>query len=133
LSARLSRRLTALDVISWEVVLSLPFSLAAALAWRPGDLAAPPPSAWGALAYLGVMSMYLGFIAWNSGMALGGVARVSQVQLSQTFLTIGISAILLRERVDVETVVAALLIVSLVFLSRRLGVRRRSSNPSDSP
>lgn len=129
LSARLSRRLTALDVISWQVVLSLPFSAAAAIVWRPADLAAPPASAWGALAYLGVMSMYVGFIAWNSGMALGGVARVSQVQLSQTFLTIGISAVLLGERVDAETLFAAVLIVSLVFLSRRLRVRRRADSP----
>jgi drug/metabolite transporter (DMT)-like permease len=129
LSARLSRRLSALDVISWQVVLSLPFSLVAAIAWRPADLAAPPASAWAALAYLGVMSMYLGFVAWNSGMALGGVARVSQVQLSQSFLTIGISAVLLGERIDAETVIAAILIVSLVFLTRRLRVRR----PADSP
>ena len=40
-----------------------------------------------ALVYLGAMSMYFGFFAWNAGLALGGVARVSQVQLVQTFLT----------------------------------------------
>jgi drug/metabolite transporter (DMT)-like permease len=70
------------------------------------------------------MSMYLGFFAWNAGLALGGVARVSQVQLLQTFLTIGIAAALLGERIDAETLVCAVLIVALVFVGRRLRVNR---------
>jgi drug/metabolite transporter (DMT)-like permease len=120
LSARLARRMPPGDVISWVVVVSLPVSLALTIAWRPADWSTPTPAAWASLAYLGAMSMYLGFFAWNAGLALGGVARVSQVQLLQTFLTIAIAAALLGERIDAETMVCAALIVALVFVGRRL-------------
>jgi drug/metabolite transporter (DMT)-like permease len=120
LSARLARRMPPGDVISWVVVVSLPVSLALTIAWRPAEWSAPTPAAWASLAYLGAMSMYLGFFAWNAGLALGGVARVSQVQLLQTFLTIAIAAALLGERIDAETMVCAALIVALVFVGRRL-------------
>jgi drug/metabolite transporter (DMT)-like permease len=120
LSAHLARRMPPGDVISWVVVVSLPVSLALTIAWRPADWSAPTPAAWASLAYLGAMSMYLGFFAWNAGLALGGVARVSQVQLLQTFLTIAIAAALLGERIDAETMVCAALIVALVFVGRRL-------------
>jgi drug/metabolite transporter (DMT)-like permease len=78
-----------------------------------------PLYAWACLAYLGAMSMYLGFFAWNAGMALGGVARVSQAQLAQPFITIGLSALLLGERIDAETIGFAALVVGLVFVGRR--------------
>jgi drug/metabolite transporter (DMT)-like permease len=120
LSARLARRMPPGDVISWVVVVSLPVSLALTIAWRPAEWSAPTPAAWASLAYLGAMSMYLGFFAWNAGLALGGVARVSQVQLLQTFLTIAIAAALLGERIDAETMVCAALIVALAFVGRRL-------------
>ncbi len=122
LCAQLSREITPGDVISWMVVLSLPVSLPFAWSARPLDLAAIPPGAWASLAYLGTMSMYLGFFAWNAGMALGGVARVSQIQLSQSFMTLGISALLLGEHVDAETVLCAILVVALVFIGRNLRV-----------
>jgi drug/metabolite transporter (DMT)-like permease len=48
---------------------------------------AVPETAWLAFAYLGVFSMFLGFFAWYHGLALGGIPRVSQVQLLQPFLT----------------------------------------------
>ena len=69
-SAQLSRRLSPPEVISWIVVLALPVSLPLSLAWRPADLGAVAPAAWASLAYLGAMSMYLGFSpgtpAWRS-------------------------------------------------------------------
>jgi len=40
-------------------------------------------------------------------MAMGGVARVGQVQLLQTFVTLAVSAVLLGETVDAVTVAAA--------------------------
>jgi drug/metabolite transporter (DMT)-like permease len=122
MSAQLSRRLSARDVISWVVVLALPVSVPLGLAWRPADPGAVAPFAWACLAYLGALSMYLGFFAWNAGLALGGVARVGQVQLVQPFLTFAIAAALLGERIDAETAICALLVVALVFASRRARV-----------
>ena len=123
-SARLSRRMPARDVISWIVVLALPVSAPLSFLWRPDDAASVPALAWGRLVYLGAMSMYLGFFAWNAGLALGGVARVAQVQLAQPFLTLALAAWLLGERIDAETVIAAILVVVLVFVGRRLRVGR---------
>jgi drug/metabolite transporter (DMT)-like permease len=68
---------------------------------------AEPPSAspaeWAAFAYLGVVSMYLGFYAWYRGLAIGPMARVSQVQLVQPVLTIGWAALLLGEELTWPT------------------------------
>jgi drug/metabolite transporter (DMT)-like permease len=121
-SAQLSRRLSAPQVISWIVVLALPVSLPLSCACRPADPGAVPPLAWASLAYVGAMSMYFGYFAWNAGLALGGVARVSQVQLLQPFLTFAIAAALLGERIDAATAITAVVVVALVFASRRARV-----------
>lgn len=122
LSAQLSRRMPARDVISWIVVLALPASAPLTFLWRPDDPARVPALAWACLVYLGAMSMYLGFFAWNAGLALGGVARVAQVQLARPFLTLALAAWLLGERIDGETAICAILVVVLVFAGRRLRV-----------
>jgi len=128
-SAQLSRRMSARDVVSWIVVLSLPISLPLSLLWRPTDLGAAAPAAWAGLAYVGVVSMYLGYFAWNAGLALSGVARVSQVQLLQPFLTFAIAAALLGERTDAETGICAVAVFALVLASRRTRVAaQRTAN-----
>ena len=66
---------------------------------------------------------FWGFFFWNAGLALGGVARVSQVQLLQTFVTLGVAALVNGERIDAITVLAALAVVAVVALGRR-SVRR---------
>jgi drug/metabolite transporter (DMT)-like permease len=121
-SAQLSRRLSPPEVISWIVVLALPVSLPLSLMWRPADLGAVDPLAWASLAYIGAMAMYFGYFAWNAGLALGGVARVSQVQLLQPFLTFAIAVALLGEKIDAETAISALAVVALVLASRRARV-----------
>ena len=122
LSAQLSRRMPARDVISWIVVLSLPVTAPLSFVWRPETVASVPASAWACLAYLGAMSAYLGFFAWNAGLARGGVARVSQTQLAQPFLSLGLAAWLLGEPIDAETVLSAVAVVGLVFVGRRFRV-----------
>jgi drug/metabolite transporter (DMT)-like permease len=121
-SAQLSRRLSAPEVNSWIVVLALPASLPLSFVWQPADLGAVAPLAWASLAYVGAMSMYFGYFAWNAGLALGGVARVSQVQLLQPFLTFAIAAVTLGERIDAGTAITAPAVVTLVFASRRARV-----------
>ncbi len=124
LSADLSRTMPGWEVISWAVVFALP--LCAPLAWlmAPADPAAVPWQAWAAFAYLGLFSQYLGFFAWNAGLAMGGVSRVSQVQLLQTFVTFGIAAWIAGERVDLATWLAAVAVCAVVLVGRRARVRR---------
>jgi drug/metabolite transporter (DMT)-like permease len=129
-SAQLSRRMPAREVISWVVVLALPISAPLSLLWRPSDLSAIGPAAWACLAYLGAMSMYFGFFAWNAGLALGGVARVGQVQLLQPFLSLALAATLLGEPIDAETAIAAALVAAIVLAGRRtrIAAARRTAS-----
>ena len=43
--------------------------------------------------------MFLGFFAWYHGLALGGVAKIGQVQLAQPVLTLFWAALVLGEHV----------------------------------
>jgi drug/metabolite transporter (DMT)-like permease len=76
-------------------------------------------TAWLCFAYVAVMSQFLGFFFWYRGLALGGIARVGQVQLLQTFFTLAASAALLGERLDGLTVGFALVTLGFVWLARR--------------
>lgn len=122
ISGRLARFMPGWQVISWALVLTLPGSLAGTLlTWEP-IFADASARALTALTYLGLGSMFLGFFAWNSGLALGGIARIGQLQLLQTFITIAISAILLGEVITTEMIGFAVAIVAIVALGRKAGV-----------
>ena len=118
---RLAQRMRADQVICWALVLSLPATLPlAALSWP----AAPQTAvAWGALAYVAVFSMWLGFFAWYRGLALGGTVRVSQVQLLQPFLGMLVAVPLLGERLDAVSVGFGLAVMATVLAGRRMPVR----------
>jgi drug/metabolite transporter (DMT)-like permease len=123
-SGALSRRMPGWEVISWALVLSLPVSLPLTLATWPAAMADVPVSSWLGLAYITVMSQYLGFFAWNTGLALGGVALVSQTQLLQPFLTLAIAATITGEEIDGVTWGFALAVVAVVLAGRRAARRR---------
>lgn len=104
-------------VISWVCALALPLTLpATVLTWPEGPVAL---SAWLALAYLGVFSMWAGFFAWLRGLALGGALRVSQLQLLQPFISMAAAVPLLGERLDTLSLAFALAVVASVFAGRR--------------
>jgi drug/metabolite transporter (DMT)-like permease len=121
---RLARHMPALETISWAMVLVSPASLAIAL-WQ-ADVATWPATDWTpwlALLWLGMFSQYIGFFAWNAGMAIGGIARVGQVQLLQAFVTIALSAWLLGESVSQETLAFAVAVGFVVWLGSRARMR----------
>ena len=66
--------------------------------------------------------MWLGFFAWYGGLAMGGIVRVSQVQLIQPFLALLFAVPVLGERLDPVTVGFSLAVIAVVFVSRRLSV-----------
>jgi drug/metabolite transporter (DMT)-like permease len=67
--------------------------------------------------------MYLGFFAWYAGLAMGGIARVSQVQLMQPLLSVTWAVIFLHERTDWLLFVVAIVALASVFGSRRSVIR----------
>ena len=122
IAGRLSRQMRGWAVISWSLVLLLPVNLPLAVWLAPADPGAVSASAWTGFAYVSVFSMFLGFFAWNAGLAMGGVARVSQTQLLQTFVSLAIAVPLLGERLDAHALFFASAVVVIVFLGRRARV-----------
>lgn len=106
-------------VISWIVVLMLPLSLLISVLWWPSFFWARPLVSVFAVVSLGVVSMYLGFVAWNSALSAGGVGRIGQVQLLQVFITLGLSAWLLDESLGWPVISAACAVTLCVMMGRR--------------
>ena len=123
--ALVTRELGGRETISWALVLSVPvLVLPVALSVERCDFAGATPAEWAGFAYVCVMSQYIGFFAWYRGLDLGGVARVSQVQLLQVFLTMAFAALLLGERVTLPMIAFAVAVVATVAIGRRMPVRR---------
>lgn len=123
---RLAQRLGGWQVICWALVIAAPLLLLPVgwLAWRHGLQA--PPLAWAGFTYVALFSQFIGFFFWYKGLALGGVARVSQVQLAQLFLTLGASALFLGEHVDLTTILFGVAVAIVLVIGRRMPVRRRA-------
>jgi drug/metabolite transporter (DMT)-like permease len=120
--AKVAAEMPAPQVICWVLVMSLPLTLPAALWFWP--TAPARLSSWGGFLYVSLFSMWLGFFAWYRGLALGGLVRVSQVQLVQPFLALLFAVPILGERLDLLTVVFALAVIGVVFLGKRMPVVR---------
>jgi drug/metabolite transporter (DMT)-like permease len=116
--ARLARELEGWRVISWALVLAAPF-LAVPVWLSSGQIGHASPAAWACFAYVSSVSAFSGFFAWYRGLALGGVARVGQVQLIQPVLTLLWAALLLREPLRPLTLAASLLVIGSVALTQR--------------
>ena len=78
-SGRLAARLPGWEVISWQVVIFLPFAALATFALWPTDIARVSISSWAGLGYVGFVSQYMAFFVFNAAMAIGGIARVGQI------------------------------------------------------
>jgi drug/metabolite transporter (DMT)-like permease len=121
--ARLTREMPGWVVISWVLVVSVPFLLPPVL-WSAAEHGINASvTAWLCFAYVSLFSQYLGFFPWYHGLALGGVARVSQVQLTQPFLTLIASALLLGEKVSMGMIIFAAAVVATVAIGRKMPIR----------
>lgn len=117
--AALSRRLGGWQVISWALLLSLPLMLPVAILTWPSTWSGIGVPAWIGLAYVSIFSMFVGFIFWYRGLALGGIARVGQLQQLQPFFGLALAGLLLHEPVAWSMIVATALVVACVFFARR--------------
>lgn len=117
--AKLSRKLGGWQVVSWALLLSLPIMFPVALLSKPqsfGDISIP---AWLGLAYISFFSMLLGFIFWYRGLAQGGIAAVSQLQLLQPFFGFVLAATLLDEPVNGHMIAITIGVVFCIIGARK--------------
>lgn len=117
--AALTRTLGGWQVICWALILSLPVMLPAAWLTQPATLVDISAQAWGALSYVSLFSMLIGFIFWYNGLARGGIAAVGQLQLLQPFFGLALSALLLNERVSPLMLLVTLGVILCVIGSRK--------------
>ncbi len=122
---RLAQRLGGWQVICWALVIAAPL-LVLPVTWLvlSRGLQATP-LAWAGFAYVALFSQFIGFFFWYKGLAIGGVARVSQVQLAQLFLTLGASAAFLGEHVDLTTILFGVAVAIVLIIGRRMPIHRR--------
>lgn len=125
----LSRELGAWQTVSWALVLAAP----AMIITSGIAVAQEPPSAtpaqWLAFAYLAAVSMYLGFFAWYRGLAIGPMAQVSQVQLTQPVMTLAWAALLLGEPLGWATIAGGLAVIACAGLAVRARLKAAPVTP----
>ncbi|MDR6640125.1 drug/metabolite transporter (DMT)-like permease [Paenarthrobacter nitroguajacolicus] len=124
----LARELGAWQTISWALVVASPVMIALTALSLGSGIPSATPVQWLSFAYLGVVSMFLGFFAWYRGLAIGPMAQVSQIQLVQPVMSIAWAALLLGESMSWTTVVGGL----AVILCAGAAVRVRLNPPSAS-
>lgn len=118
-SGRLTSSLPGWEVISWALVIALPVSLPAAVLTWPANIGEIALKPWLALLYVALFPQWIGFFAWNAGLAMGGIARVSQMQLLQPFITFIFAAIFIGEPITPQIVLFAAAVVLTVAISTR--------------
>jgi drug/metabolite transporter (DMT)-like permease len=123
-SGRLTAQMPGWEVISWVLVIALPVSIPAAVLTMPVDVTHIPLKPWLGLLYVALFSQWIGFFAWNAGMAMGGIARVSQVQLLQPFVVFALAAIFNDETITPQIMLFAAGVVATVAISTRTRGRK---------
>lgn len=121
---KLAKILGGWQVICWALVLSAPILIipVALVVLQKGISASP--YAWLGFGYVSIISMFFSFFAWYRGLAIGGIARVSQVQLLQPFFSIIFSAFFLSEQITFLMVSTAIIVVISVAIGRRQPIQR---------
>ncbi len=127
----LSRELGAWQTISWALVLSSPVMIGLTLFAAIRTPINADSAAWGSFAYLAVVSMFLGFVAWYRGLAIGPMARVSQLQLAQPVLSLAWAALVLGEPLTLGTVAGGLAVIACAAIA--VTIRQRSTGSAAPP
>ncbi len=126
----LARELGSWQTVSWALVLASPlmvFLVAVSVAQQPPS---GTPVQWMAFAYLGVVSMFLGFFAWYRGLAIGPMAQVSQIQLVQPVLSICWAGLLLGESLTWSTIVGGLAVILCAGAAVRVRLKPAPPQPA---
>ena len=128
-SGRLTSQIPGWEVISWVLVIALPLSIPAAALTMPADISHISLKPWLGLLYVALFSQWIGFFAWNAGMAMGGIARVSQIQLLQPFVTFALAALFNDETITLQILLFAAAVVVTVAISTRTRAKAAPASP----
>ena len=115
----LSRTLGGWQVICWALVIALPIMLPLFWIYFPQNFNNIPVSAYIGLAYVSIFSMLIGFFFWYKGLALGGIAKVGQIQLVQPFIGLMFCAALLNEQISFLMIAVSLAVVGCVVMAKK--------------
>jgi drug/metabolite transporter (DMT)-like permease len=135
----LAREMGGWLVICWALVTVLPLELIALIIYGSCAgvrVASATAETWAGLLYLTAVSQFIGFFFYYKGLALGGIAKMSQVQLLLPFLAIFAAHWILGEQIDGSVIVGTLAITAIVVAGgksvsayrRTLNTERRTLN-----
>lgn len=124
---KLAKELGGWQVIAWAIMIGAPFFIIPVGLSLTTEMLHAPIQAWVSFIYLAVVSQFLAFVAWYGGMAMGGIARVSQLQYLQPFLMILFATAFLGESITLFTIVIAVIVVFSVILGKNAPVSKRGA------
>lgn len=119
---KLSKELGSWQVIAWAIMIGAPFFIIPVGLNFTTEMLHAPIHAWISFIYLAVVSQFLAYVAWYSGMAMGGIARVSQIQYLQPFLMIVFATVFLDESITFFTLAIAVVVVISVIIGKNAQV-----------
>ena len=116
---KLARELGGWQVICWALVLALPVMLPFTFYYFPESFTQVTTSAFIGLLYVSIFSMLIGFFFWYKALALGGIAKVGQIQLLQPFIGLAFSAFLLDEKITYSMLIVSLAVLICVAMAKK--------------
>ncbi|MDN3019907.1 DMT family transporter [Paenibacillus sp. BSR1-1] len=128
---KLAKELGSWQVIAWSIMIGAPFFIIPVGLNLTTEMLHAPLQAWVSFIYLAVVSQFLAYVAWYSGMAMGGIARVSQIQYLQPFLMILFAAVFLHESITFFTLVIAVIVVFSVIFGKNAPVSEKATVSED--
>ncbi|MEX2495354.1 MAG: DMT family transporter [Woeseia sp.] len=116
----LSKEMPGWQVMCWTLVMSLPLLLPLSIiVYDHEAVRTLDATSWGALAFLAFVNSLFGFFSWNRALAVGGIQKISQLQLLQPFITYIYAVLLMGEVFDWVPLTVCTIVIGLVVLSKR--------------
>jgi drug/metabolite transporter (DMT)-like permease len=108
----LAREIGSWQTVSWALVVSSPLMLTLTAVAVTRQVPSGTAVEWASFGYLSAVSMFLGFFAWYRGLAIGPMAKVSQVQLVQPVMSICWAGLLLGEQIGWLTAAGGVVVIA---------------------
>ena len=125
--ARVGREVGTVAVSCWIPILAAPFAVAVCWNKWPAHFTEVPFHSWVAFLYCGLFSAFLGLFVWYRGLALGGTARIGQIQLAQPFFSLIVAGLLLHETLSLGDWITAVGVVTCVAVAQTAAASRAST------